>query len=504
MKYAVRAIVAILVIAGLVAAVAIFGDTIMFKLNRWQAGNAVEDGDVSLAISKYEEALDYRPKDTGTRVKLAQLYLQKDNGARAEKVLFDGLKLLPGDTALLTQLSAAFVQQDKLSDAVELLDQNNSLIGGLQEQRPQLLIPNVDPGVYNSEQNITFTLPADTRVYYSTDGSYPSSLTEAYSQPIHVGSGVTTLMAVAVNTEGLVGALWQGEYTVEHVVMPVDFVDDNMEALIRKTLDSPTEALYSNDLWGITTLDNTGTGIIPASLDDLQWLTGLESLVIVGDGTQTYDLTSLKTVTALSSLTLDNCNLDATEFDTIVSCGWLTQLRLPRNHITSLSPITALTRLQLLDVSANNLTDIAPLSGLTTLTSLNLSENTVSSLSALGGLVHLTSLGLKGCQLANLNALTPLVELAALDISDNSLTELVGLEGLAKLETLNLSHNSVEQLQPLSGLPSLKTLDISLNKVKTVVPLFQCRNLKTVKAFGNDITDSSTTLVTAPFALERN
>ena len=55
----------------------------------------------------------------------------------------------------------------------------------------------VEAGVYGAEQSISIDIPDGSTVYYTLDGTVPTSSSTRYSGPIKAGKGVTTLRAVA-------------------------------------------------------------------------------------------------------------------------------------------------------------------------------------------------------------------------------------------------------------------------------------------------------------------
>src|SRR4028118_1474570 len=58
----------------------------------------------------------------------------------------------------------------------------------------------------------------------------------------------------------------------------------------------------------------------------------------------------------------------------------LTELHLPSNQITDITPVSGFTNLTRLHLENNQITDITPLSGLNNLTSLHLETNSITDL----------------------------------------------------------------------------------------------------------------------------
>jgi Leucine-rich repeat (LRR) protein len=505
MKKAVIGIFILLVMAAAAGIWLLYGNTWLNGHYLNQGRRAEEQGRIDLAVTAYERALTRIETQPSVRVTLSQLYVLSGNYSRAERVLQDGLRLQAGNPQMNTALSALFVEQNKLTDAVSLLD-NVELATGNTLSRPAVPRPVLPAGKYDRQINLSFHAEDGTVIYYTLNGETPGTDGPVYTgEPVALPPGTTAVTAVAVHENGLVSSFLTGfEYTLERVDMPVDFEDAATEELTRLIISKPYGDIYSSDIWGITTFDNTDTGFIPETLGDFRQFIGLESLTLTGDDIP-FDFRPLMSLEALSQVTLINCHIDIRELDVLLQLPALTELSLPRNRLTSLSAIAGRTQLVKLDVSQNNLNDILPLSGLVSLRELDISENPLlADLTPLEPLVQLQILNVSGCSLSALTPLKELTRLTVLDISHNNIWDLGALAEHNDLEVLKANHNSIDTLEPLSGLASLQELDISMNSITTLRPLLQCAALRTVNAFGNRLTDAAGAFDTAHFTVIRS
>ncbi|WP_341478834.1 leucine-rich repeat domain-containing protein [Clostridium thermarum] len=154
----------------------------------------------------------------------------------------------------------------------------------------------------------------------------------------------------------------------------VTIKDKNLEKAIRNALNKPTGDLYKSELQSMTSLNGTGMSIT--------------------------DLSSLKYLTNLTDLRLDN------------------------NKISDISILKELKNLKYLSLSNNNISDITPLQGLTNLNKLFLNFNKITDISAVKNLTNLTWFYVEGNQIKNIS----------------------GLHGLTKLTNLNLYNNEIRNL----------------------------------------------------------
>jgi tetratricopeptide (TPR) repeat protein len=543
----------------LYGAYTLFGAQVFNAFNLRAAEQALEAGDYARAAGLYARILERTPRDEPLRLKVCDLYRDAGNFSRAEYTLLSGLRKAGPSNALYRRLSALFVEQDKLLDAVELLDGiRDSTIGeNIEESRPSPPEFSLPSGVY--EERIDVGLTADaSEIYLSLTGDYPSVLTGLYTAPLPLGPGATRLKAVAVSADGLVSEWAEAEYLLENIIDPVIFADAAMETALRNAIGKPEGQVFTDDLWGIEELilDEGPAGY--KSLDDLRHCPRLRILKLVGE----HNLTGMENVPPLEfleELSLDSMGIDSGSLEWVASCANLQRLYLPNNGIGPLSALSALSGLTVLDLRSNSVLDLSPLRGMTGLQYLGLSQNTISDLSPLSALTSLHTLhldrnrvlslqGLEGmlrletltisynpvtsleqvtgltalaelhasnCQigaLPNLTRLTALRELSVasngltglegvpahlrtLNASHNSISSLASLGGLTSLSTLNLSNNQIESVSALRGLPALTTLRVENNLLKSLTPLKECPSLRRVYAFGNSITDPLETWV---------
>jgi len=152
----------------------------------------------------------------------------------------------------------------------------------------------------------------------------------------------------------------------------------------------------------------------------------------------------------------------------IRSLGALVELRLNCAYgCRGLDDLTCFPHLQVLGLAGPGVCAIPDLSSHSDLTALRINDATVTNLTPLSALTQLERLNLDGlrdlCDLSPLQGLRNLKELSIQNC--RQLTDLSPLAGLTNLTTLDLSYcKSVSDLSPLAGLTNLTTLDLSYCK----------------------------------------
>lgn len=432
----------------------------------------------------YSKAMELEPSNIDYAIKAAEAYQAAGNYTKAEYTLVYSIGENPDALPLYLELSSVYVAQDKLLDAERLISAcaNESIKEQLTELRPAA--PVIQPEGGFSLEPTTFSLAySGGNAYYSLTEEYPSMDKTAYSEPVTLDYGVTTVSAILVGENGLVSPLSTAEFTVCGEIEEVTFEDEAFDEMIRDLLGKGRHStILSSELWTISEME------IPSeitNLSDLVYFVGLKSLTLQNS---TADLSPLASLPSLTALDLTGTPLDSNDITAIGSAATLGELYLSGCGIASIDALAGLSQLTVLDLSDNQISDITALAGMPSLTELNLSGNQVSSitpltaaaqlsvlnlsgnpidsLGAISANTVLTELSASGCGISDLSPLENKTALTVLDISDNELEEIDTLQGCSSLTDLDLSGNRLSDLSPITGLPALTNLDASENQLE--------------------------------------
>lgn len=501
-------------------------------------------GNHSTATLFYNLAYSQYGDNDAVAIELAEQYKISGNFTKAEFTLSNAIAD-GGGIELYIALCKTYVEQDKLLDAVTMLDNitNIEIKEKLESIRPAAPTTVPDPGFYN--QYISVTLKSDDgKIYASTDGQYPSIENALYTQPLPLQDGENNIYAITVSDAGLVSPLAIYGYTVGGVIELMNFSDKAVETEVRKLLNVADDAiLYTNDLWTIKSFTVPSNA---ASYADLKHMTFLESLTIQngisdelrhlstlsnltelnisGVSVPQEVLKSISTLPMLHKLTLQSCNLTSIaplenakelitldlrnntirNIDALSGMQKLQELYLQHNAATDISALSSLSALKTLDVSYNALTSLGSVGSLSALTWLDAGTNTISDLGTLGTLTSLSYLCLKSNKLTDVSAIAGCTSLTDLDISSNSLTDIAGLSVLSKLMYFNFSHNQISKLPAFAADCDLVSIDGSHNQITSLDNLGGLKNLNNVHMDYNSGISSIKALAKCPVLVEVN
>lgn len=450
-----------------------------------QARYLDDAGHHELAAWFYDRAYQHADNDASVALELAQQYVEADNYTKAEFTLTKAISQNP-TAELYVALCKIFVEQDKLIDAVRLLDKisDPALKLELETMRPAVPTVSQTPGFYSEYIDVAIASGSGT-ILYSTDREYPSLADDHYTKPFTLPQGETTVYALCVGENGLVSSLGVYGYTVGGVIEKVTFADPAIETEIRKILgvDEGTP-VYTDELWTITALTVPQEATV---FTDLVRLTGLKNLSLYS--ADPAGLSFLHHLPQLENLTIYDCELNSDTLHAISAMTGLTKLTLAQCSLSNLSFLAPLSQLSYLDLSYNFIKDLSGLSHLTDLDTLYLSHSAVVDLTPLSSLSGLKHLNVSHNSITSLLPICNNRNLEELDVSNNLLSDLGDLDLLPKLSVLNASHNSLSGIAVLGRCTALTELDISNNGLESISSLESLTGLRKLNCSYNRISD---------------
>ena len=430
-----------------------------------QARRSESKGDLTKASWFYNLAYEQSQGNEDVAIELAEQFKSIGNFTKAEFTLSNAIADSPS-TKLYTALCKTYVEQDKLLDAVTMLENvtDPAIKAELDALRPAAPTVSPEPGFYNQYIQVSLTA-GECTLYFNTQGEYPSTETAPYSEPVTLPAGETTIYAIAVGDNGLVSPLSIFGYTVGGVVEAVEFADEAVENSIRELLDMPAGTIYTNDLWTVTAFEMPAEAAI---YDDLQYMPYLKELTIQKASASLAPLSSLS---ALEKLDISGSRPSQEDMAVIGSLTTLKELNLSDCGLSTVASLENLTNLVSLDLSGNTVRNIQILAGMHELATLKMAHNALVDLSALSGLTLLSHLDVSYNSITTVAPVSACGSLSYLDVSYNSLTALEGVEKLTGLTVFNAAHNQIADISVVANIAGLQKLNVSSNLLTDITCL---------------------------------
>ena len=440
-------------------------------------------GNSRLSSWFYDAAYRFSGHDENVAIELANQYKHDGNYTKAELTLTEAIHNVP-TAELYSALSRTYVEQDKILDAVKLLDSisHPEIKVQLDAERPVAPVPNMAAGFYNEYIQVKLDSRAKY-IFYTLDRSYPSIDGLLYQEPIELPAGETLLTAVAVSEEGLVSPVAELVYTVTGVIEEVTFQDAAIDAAVRALINADSDDLIlSNQLWDIREFTiPEGT----KQYDDLVYLPNLAKLSVLEQELESLDF--LENLLKLTTLDLTGSRFDSQDLSIVAALPALTELTLSDCSLSTIDSLAYAENLSALDLSNNTIRNLGVLATMPNLKMLNLQHNAVNSLDVLATLTKLEKLSVNYNSVTTLAPLAACQNLTALTADHNALTSLDGVYGLSKLTVLSVDYNSIADVSYLAANTALKDLSIACNKITNISALGALNNLEVLDFSANQI-----------------
>ena len=88
------------------------------------------------------------------------------------------------------------------------------------DTKPPVTSANIKGGLYNATKTITLSMNEPGKIYYTLDGTVPTSKSKLYTGPIKISS-TTTLRFIAIDTAGNPSSVYTEKYTIDKVTPKV-------------------------------------------------------------------------------------------------------------------------------------------------------------------------------------------------------------------------------------------------------------------------------------------
>lgn len=488
MKRAFRVIVPLILALALIAGTAWYfldyDQALTKELLLTQARKFEASGNPKISAFLYDLAYRQSSQEDLVAIELANQYLKDGNYTKAEYTLSQAIAANPS-VELYVALCDVYVQQDKLLDAVAMLDTVTDLEiwTEIQALRPQAPSLSPEPGFYSTYLTLEIEEAPGT-LYLSADGDYPSTEKDLYTQPLTLSSGETVIYALRVGENKLVSPLTICGYTIGGVIEAVEFTDKAVEAAIRQAIEAPEDrTVYTDELWSV---EHFTVPVEAKSYEDLKFLPYLKQLDIPQGSTG--ELTVLAALTRLEGLSVTGRKLTQEELAAIATHRTLTSLSLPGCSLSSVEELKSLTELRYLDLSGNTLRNLEPLSAMTQLQELYLTSNAVNTLEALRPLKALEVLDVSYNSLTTLEPIYGLkATLRSLSAGNNQISSIIGLNDLQKLTVLDLSFNRLTDVKMLTALTHMEELNLSNNAIPSLAGLETMMELRILNVANNQL-----------------
>lgn len=173
-------------------------------------------GNTSAARSYAEKALELSPKSVKCLRLMAQIEKSEGDIEAASKTLEAAIEIDPGNIDVYGQLISLYTETNNYDSIHELMENCKSEEVLLEYADYVCTAPAITPiaGTYSKEVSVTIGSP-EKLIYYTTDGTDPTTASELYTGKIKTRVGRNEIRAIAVNEIGIKSNVTVCVYNIE-------------------------------------------------------------------------------------------------------------------------------------------------------------------------------------------------------------------------------------------------------------------------------------------------
>lgn len=164
----------------------------------------LEEGKYDEAVIAFNKVIDIDSKNIDAHIGLSKAYVKLKDYDEAEKVLNKALEIDNKNKDVYEELIAVYEltnKYDKISDLIEDLE-GIGLSSEADKLRPNGPTSDLTSGTYNEPIEIALSGPGT--IYYTTDGSEPTSNSSKYANKIKINSeGIHQVKAMVIDNRGI-------------------------------------------------------------------------------------------------------------------------------------------------------------------------------------------------------------------------------------------------------------------------------------------------------------
>ena len=169
------------------------------------------------ALSSFRKAVSKSPKRSDAYTGLSKVYIAQDELEQAEKIFLDAVEEQPSNVEIYRAAIQFYIETKQESKVSELLDECSSdkVLAELEDfvsEVPEFSLD--DTEVFDDVQALELT-GTGKAIYYTTDGTNPTTSSRTYTEPIKLDEGKTEVRAISVNKKGIPSLVESRTYTVE-------------------------------------------------------------------------------------------------------------------------------------------------------------------------------------------------------------------------------------------------------------------------------------------------
>ncbi len=193
-----------------------YRNTVSFDYQYERAQEEFLSGDTASARTFAEKALSLSPKSVKCLRLMAQIEKSEGDAQGAAETLKKAIEIDPGNIDVYGQIISLYMETNDFDKIHDLMENCKSEEVLLEYGNYVCLAPAITPiaGTYSRQISVTIG-SAENLIYYTTDGSDPTTSSDLYTDKIRTKEGRNEIRAIAVNDLGIKSNVSVCVYNIE-------------------------------------------------------------------------------------------------------------------------------------------------------------------------------------------------------------------------------------------------------------------------------------------------
>jgi hypothetical protein len=181
-----------------------YRNTVSFEYQYERAQEEFLSGDTASAREYAEKALELSPKSVKCMRLLAQIEKSEGNTKAAAEILRSAIEIDPGNIDVYGQIISLYTETNDFEAIHDIMEDCKSEEVLLEYADYVCLAPAITPiaGTYSKQISVTIG-SSEQLIYYTTDGTDPTTASDLYTGKIRTKEGRNEIRAIAVNKLGI-------------------------------------------------------------------------------------------------------------------------------------------------------------------------------------------------------------------------------------------------------------------------------------------------------------
>ena len=176
-----------------------------------------DGGDYEAAVKTAKHVISLKPKEEQPKLYLADSYYELKKYDESIAVLNDILNDFPQDVTVYERLLEEYEIEGDTDSIIRLSQRSEAadISAMFDAYVPKIPEFGIEGGNYNERLALQLISPEGGTIYYTLDGTEPTTGSEVYSEQIMLEEGETTVTAICVNSKGVVSEPVSQTYIIE-------------------------------------------------------------------------------------------------------------------------------------------------------------------------------------------------------------------------------------------------------------------------------------------------